>query len=184
MPRNDPSPRPAFTPPEQIELLVLDVDGVLTDGRINIASDGTEFKSFDVTDGAGIKYWMHAGRQVVIISGRACASVTLRAAELGITSVRQNMKDKLPAYLSVLEELNVPAQRTAVMGDDLPDLPLMRRCGFPIAPANGCEEARQAAALVTGRGGGAGAVREAVEYLLKASGAWEQILRRYYEDKK
>jgi 3-deoxy-D-manno-octulosonate 8-phosphate phosphatase (KDO 8-P phosphatase) len=160
------------------------VDGVLTDGRINIASDGTQFKSYDVTDGAGIKYWMRAGRKVAIISGRACASVVLRAAELGVTSVRQNVKEKLPAYLSVLEELNVPPEKAAVMGDDLPDLPLMSHCGFPIAPANGCQEVKEAAALVTGRSGGAGAVREAVEFLLKPGGHWQRLLRRYYEDKR
>lgn len=181
MARNDAKAPGRFTPAEQIELLVLDVDGVLTDGRIHIDSDGGQFKSYDVADGAGLKYWMRAGRQVAIISGRSCTSVVLRAAELGVTAVRQNCKDKLPAFESVLQELGIEASHTAVMGDDLPDLPLMLRCGYPIAPANGCQEVQAAAALVTGHSGGRGAVREAVEHLLRQAGQWDLLLRRYYE---
>jgi len=163
-----------------IKLLVLDVDGVLTDGRINIDSDGRQFKSFDVRDGAGIKYWQRTGRQVAMLSGRSCPSVTFRAAELGVSVVRQNFKDKLPAYESILAELKCRPGQVAVMGDDLPDLPLMLRCGFAIAPADAAPEVKAAAALVTARPGGQGAVREAVEHILRATGQWAGLLERYY----
>ena len=162
---------------EAIGLLVLDVDGVLTNGQISIDSSGRQFKQFDAQDGAGIKYWQRCGKQVAIISGRSCGSVVLRAAELGVTLLRQGQKDKLPAYLAVLAETGLKA----VMGDDLPDLPLMRRCGLAIAPANAVVEVREAAGLLTVAGGGRGAVREAIEFILRRSGHWDNLLKRYYE---
>jgi 3-deoxy-D-manno-octulosonate 8-phosphate phosphatase (KDO 8-P phosphatase) len=168
--------------PADIKLLVLDVDGVLTDGGIYLAADGQETKRFDVQDGAGVKYWQRAGRMVAILSGRSAAATLFRAAELGVEHVRQNAKQKLPVYLELLAALGVSPAETAVMGDDLPDLPLMRHCGFAIAPANAAEEVRAAARLVTLRAGGHGAVREAIEHLLKAAGLWENILQRYRED--
>jgi len=162
-----------------IELLVLDVDGVLTDGRIVLDAEGRELKSFSALDGAGVKYWLRAGRQAALISGRSSPAVVYRAAELGVAVVCQGAKDKLPAYESVLEKLGVTDERTAVMGDDLTDLPLMRRCGFAIAPANAVAEVRAAAAHVTSARGGDGAVREAVEFMLKTDGGWDGIMRRY-----
>ena len=165
-----------------IRLLVLDVDGVLTDGGIFLDADGRELKRFDVHDGAGIKYWQRTGRQVAVISGRQAAATLFRAVELGVTAVRQNAKDKLPALESVLEELKLTMAQTAVMGDDLPDLPLMLRCALPIAPANAVEEVRAAARLVTRRSGGAGAVREAVEAVLRQTGDWDALLQRYRKD--
>ena len=162
-----------------IELLVLDVDGVLTDGRIVLDAQGREQKRFNVADGAGIKYWQRAGKRVAIISGRASPAVVHRAAELGVTLLRQNAKRKLPAYESVVAELGLTDAQVAVMGDDLPDLPLMARCGFAVAPANAVEEVAAAADLVTRRSGGDGAVREAIEALLKRSGLWDEILKRY-----
>ena len=173
-----PEAQPAADP-AAVELLVLDVDGVLTDGRVVLDADGRELKNFSVLDGAGIKYWRRAGGQVALISGRGSPAVTARAAELGITVVIQNAKRKLPAYESVLERLSLTPARTAVMGDDLPDLPLMWRCGFAIAPANAVEAVRAAAAYVTNARGGEGAVREAVEHLLKRAGKWKDIMARY-----
>lgn len=166
-----------------IELLVLDVDGVLTDGRIVIDSDGRELKSFHAADGAGIKYFQRVGKHVAFISGRNSPAVTARAAELGVAIVHQNAKDKLPVYRQVLGELGLDEARAAVMGDDLTDLPLMRRCGLAIAPANAAAEVRAAAAMVTGACGGQGAVREAVEVILRAAGLWDQILHRYVKEK-
>jgi 3-deoxy-D-manno-octulosonate 8-phosphate phosphatase (KDO 8-P phosphatase) len=163
----------------RVELLVLDVDGVLTDGRIAIDGEGRELKSFHAADGAGIKYFQRVGKRVAFISGRSSPAVTARAAELGVTIVHQDAKDKLPVYLRVLEELALDEAQAAVMGDDLMDLPLMRRCGLAIAPANAAAEVRAAAAMVTGASGGAGAVREAVEAILRAGGLWDQILQRY-----
>lgn len=160
-------------------MLILDVDGVLTDGRIILDADGREMKCFDVLDGAGIKYFQRVGKHIAIITGRESPVVAHRAVELGVRIVRQGAKDKLPAYESVLSELKMTDEQTAVMGDDLPDLPMMLRCGFAIAPANAVREVRRAAALVTDNSGGAGAVRHAIEYMLKQMGLWDQILQRY-----
>ncbi len=165
--------------PTKIELLVLDVDGVLTDGRIILDADGREMKCFHVLDGAGMKYWQRVGKQIAIITGRESPAVAHRATELGVKTVRQGAKDKLPAYESILSELKLTDKQTAVMGDDLPDLPMMKRCGFAIAPANAVPEVRQAAAMVTENSGGHGAVRQAIEYILKKMGLWNQILQRY-----
>ncbi len=168
--------------PKDIELLILDVDGVLTDGRIILDADGREMKQFNALDGAGIKYWQRVGKRIAIITGRESPAVAHRAAELGVKIVIQGAKDKLPAYESVLAELKLTDEQTAVMGDDLPDLPMMRRCGFPIAPVNAVQEVRQVAAIVTDSPGGEGAVRQAIEYILKSTGQWDQILNRYYHE--
>ena len=165
-----------------VELLVLDVDGVLTDGGIMLDADGREIKRFSALDGAGLKYWQRAGRQVAIISGRDSPAVAARAAELGVAAVCQNAKQKLPAYEAVLARLGMTDARTAVMGDDLPDLPLLRRAGFALAPANAVEDVRAAADYVTAARGGEGAVREAVEMLLKQAGRWDDIMARYRQE--
>ncbi len=168
--------------PDNIELLILDVDGVLTDGRIILDADGREAKCFCVLDGAGMKYFQRVGKRIAIITGRESPAVAHRAAELGVKIVIQGAKDKLPAYESVLTELKLTDEQTAVMGDDLPDLPMMRRCGFAIAPANAVEEVRRIAAVVTEKSGGQGAVRQAIEYILKHTGQWDSILQRYRQE--
>ena len=163
----------------RLELLVLDVDGVLTDGQIMLTGSGDEVKSFDGKDGAGMKYWKRAGGRLAIITGRGSAAVTRRAQELDVDAVRLNAKVKLPAYEEVLAELGVPADRTVVMGDDLPDLPLLRRCAFSAAPADAVEEVRAAVDYVAAAPGGRGCVREVIERVLKQAGTWERILARY-----
>ena len=168
--------------PADIELLVLDVDGVLTDGRVVLDADGREIKRFSVRDGAGLKYWQRAGGQVAILSGRSSPAVVARAVELGITNVVQNAKQKLPAYEALLERLGMTDARTAVMGDDLPDLPLLRRAGYALAPADAVEDVRAAADYVTAAAGGEGAVREAIEMLLKQAGRWDDIMARYRQE--
>ncbi len=169
--------------PADIELLVLDVDGVLTDGGIFLDSAGRELKRFCVADGTGIKYWQRVGRRVALISGRSSPAVVHRAAELGVTMLRLGAKRKLPAYESVLAEAGVAEAKVAVMGDDLPDLPLLARCGFAMAPADAVAEVRAAADLVTRRPGGGGAVREAIEVLLKRAGLWQRVLQRYRQER-
>jgi len=166
----------------KIELLVLDVDGVLTDGRVTLTGDGDEVKSFHVRDGAGMKYWKRAGGKLAIITGRGSPAVTRRAKELDVDVVRMSAKVKLPVLVEILDELGVPADRTAVMGDDLTDIPLMRHCGFSIAVADAVEEVRQRVDHVTETPGGHGAVREVIEMILKGSGRWDQIMARYLED--
>lgn len=162
-----------------IELLVLDVDGVLTDGRITLTPSGEEIKSFHVRDGTGMKYWKRAGRKLAFLSGRGGEATRRRAEELGIDIVRLNCKDKLPAYEGILQQLGLDAARSAVVGDDLTDLPVLRRCGFAVAVADAAEETRAAADYVTVKPGGAGCVREVVELLLRKAGLWDQTLQRY-----
>ncbi len=163
----------------EIELLVLDVDGVLTDGRIMFSPEGREFKVFHVRDGAGMKYWKRVGGKLAIISGRGSRAVTHRAKELHVDAVRLNVKDKLPVFREVLEELGVAPDRTAVIGDDLTDLPLMRCCGFPVAVADATSALLDEVAYVTGLPGGMGCVRETIEYILKRAGKWDRIMQRY-----
>jgi 3-deoxy-D-manno-octulosonate 8-phosphate phosphatase (KDO 8-P phosphatase) len=163
----------------RIKLLVLDVDGVLSDGQILLGPDGQEIKAFHVRDGTGMKYWKRAGNLLAIISGRSSPAVLHRARELDVDVVKQGAKDKLPAYRAALEELGVSEAQTAVVGDDLPDLPLLAHCALPVAVADAAEEVRAAAAVVTKSPGGAGAVREIVEMILKQAGTWETILARY-----
>jgi 3-deoxy-D-manno-octulosonate 8-phosphate phosphatase (KDO 8-P phosphatase) len=166
-----------------IRLLVLDVDGVLTDGRIILTPDGQEIKAFHVRDGAGMKYWKREGGKLAVITGRGSPTVLRRAEELGVDAVRLEARDKLPAYESVLAELGLTPQQTAVMGDDLPDLPLMRRCALPVAVADAVEEVKRAAGYVTRLSGGAGAVREVIEVILRQTGAWDAVMARYIPPK-
>ncbi len=165
-----------------IDLLVLDVDGVLTDGRIVLTPAGEEIKSFHVRDGSAMKWWGRVGKKLALITGRGSKAVEIRASDLGVDAYRLNAKDKLPAYKEVLAELGVPPERTAVVGDDLPDLPLLRRCAFPVAVADAVEEVRLQAAYITRANGGEGAVREVIELILKKAGLWEHILSRYIDD--
>jgi 3-deoxy-D-manno-octulosonate 8-phosphate phosphatase (KDO 8-P phosphatase) len=163
------------TPPARaarIRLLVLDVDGVLTDGSLEYGAAGEETKRFFVQDGFALVAARRAGLVVGIISGRASAAVTRRLSELGVSEVHQGVEDKLAALESLLDRLKVQAVEVAVMGDDLPDLPLMKRAGLALAPADAAPEVRRAAGWVSRRKGGCGAVRDAVEMLLKARKAW------------
>ena len=165
--------------PENIRLLILDVDGVLTDGSLHFGSDGTEYKAFNARDGAAIRWWLRLGRQMAWITGRESQAVTNRAENLGVKRVYQLVLKKLPVYESLLKELDIPAENTAYIGDDLMDLPIMTRCGFAVAVADAAEEVRAAADLVTELPGGRGAVAEAVRFLLKTSGDWEKVMARY-----
>ena len=159
----------------RVELLLLDVDGVLTDGSIVYADDGTELKRFHVRDGSGLKLWRLAGKRAAIVSGRKSAAVERRAAELGIAPVLQGRDDKLAAFAEVLAATGLTAEQVCAVGDDLPDLPVLRRAGVAVAVADACPEVRAAADSVTMTPGGRGAVREAVEWLLKLRGEWDRV---------
>ena len=163
----------------KIELLLLDVDGVLTDGGILYTDDGAEIKRFHVRDGSGLKLWHLAGKRSAIVSGRKSRAVDRRAAELGIGPVLQGQSDKLPAFGVVLTETGLRAEQVCAIGDDLPDLPVLRRAGLAVAVADAAAEVRAAADYVTAVPGGSGAVRDAIEWLLQAQGAWEKLLGRY-----
>ena len=157
-----------------VKLVILDVDGVMTDGSIRLDDNAVETKRFHVRDGTGIKIWMRLGYQVAIITGREGNVVPLRARELGIAHVVQGSRDKAASLDEILRKLSLTAAQAAVLADDLPDLPMMRRAGYAMAVADAVEEVKAAAAFVTTRPGGHGAVREAVEHLLKARGRWQE----------
>jgi 3-deoxy-D-manno-octulosonate 8-phosphate phosphatase (KDO 8-P phosphatase) len=162
-----------------IELLVLDVDGVLTDGGLIIHSDGSESKRFHTLDGHGIRLWQRAGGKVALISGRISEPVNRRAQELEIAHVLQDCHRKLPALEQLLRETGLKAENAAYVGDDLMDLPPIRHVGFGVAVANAVDEIKAHADYVTTREGGYGAVREVVEYILKNSGRWDGLMSRY-----
>lgn len=156
----------------RIRLLVLDVDGVLTDGGLLYGPSGEETKRFHVHDGLALVAARKAGLLVAVLSSRASAAVTRRMAELGVTEVHQGVSDKEPVLRSLCERLGVRHTEVAMMGDDLPDLSAMARAGMALAPANAVAEVKRVADWVARRRGGDGAVREAVEMLLKARRAW------------
>ena len=163
----------------QVKLLLLDVDGVLTDGGVIWNNEGIEQKTFHIRDGLGIRLWQRAGGRTGIVTGRASRVVQLRAEELGIGIVRQGVDDKLETTAAILAECGMTWEQAAFVGDDLPDLAVMMRCGVGVAVANACPEVVEAAAIVTRQPGGQGAVREVIEQMLKARGSWEAIVRRY-----
>lgn len=162
-----------------IQLLVLDVDGVLTDGRLIIHADGSESKFFNTLDGHGIRMWGRAGLKTALLSGRVSESVERRSEQLEIDYCIQNAHDKMPVLYKLFEQSGLSAEQTAYIGDDLPDLPLIKYVGFGVAVANAVDEVKQSADYVTKRTGGSGAVREVIELILKSSGRWNSLVERY-----
>ena len=156
----------------RVRLLVLDVDGVLTDGGLWYSAAGEELKRFDVRDGLGLVVAQRAGLGLAVISGRKSAAAARRLAELGVAEVHLGVEDKGAALAALLDRLGLPAGAAAAMGDDLNDLPLFARVGLALAPRDAAAEVRRKAHWVARRRGGQGAVREAVEWLLRARGAW------------
>lgn len=163
-----------------IRLLLLDVDGVMTDGRIIFDSNGVESKFFNVKDGHGIKMVQRAGIEVGIISGRGSVVVSNRAAELGISLVYQKALDKLTPYQEILERTELTDAQVAFMGDDVIDIPVLRRVGFAVAPADAVDEVFPHVHFTTRNRGGWGAVREVCDLLLRGQGKWDEITARYF----
>lgn len=163
----------------EIKLLVLDVDGVLTDGGIIVHSDGTESKRFHVMDGHRVTMWQRAGGIAAILSGRETAATQIRAEQIGITHVMQGCKQKLPAFEELLQKTGISPEQTACIGDDVMDIPLIRRAGFGAAVANASPELKAYADYVSDKRGGEGAVAEIIEYLLKQSHRWDTAMERY-----
>jgi 3-deoxy-D-manno-octulosonate 8-phosphate phosphatase (KDO 8-P phosphatase) len=159
-----------------IELLVLDVDGVLTDGAIIINDLGVESKHFHVKDGAGIALWRKAGKKVAILSGRRAACVDVRAAELGITPVIQGAADKKPPIVGLITQFGLDSRQVCAMGDDLADLRMFGVAGLTACPADAAAEVIESADLVTQRPGGLGAVRELIELILRHQGIWDGLV--------
>ncbi len=164
---------------KHIRLLLLDVDGVMTDGGIIYDASGLETKRFNVKDGHGIKMLQRHGVEVGIITGRTSIVVDNRAKELGISIVYQGALKKLESYLDVKAKTGLEDYEIAYMGDDVIDVPVLRRVGFSAAPADALFEARSVVDYVASCAGGCGAVREVCDHILKARGAWEDIAARY-----
>jgi 3-deoxy-D-manno-octulosonate 8-phosphate phosphatase (KDO 8-P phosphatase) len=164
---------------QPIELLLSDVDGVLTDGGVIFNNQGIEIKEFHIRDGLGIKLWQRVGHRFGIVTGRASHIVKLRAAELSIDLVRQGVEDKWTVVQEMLAELKLAPEQVAFVGDDLPDLPVMGRVGLGVAVADAVEELHRAAHYTTRLSGGRGAVRETIEVILKTQGRWPALLQRY-----
>ena len=162
-----------------IQLLAMDVDGVLTDGTLMLNADGSESKLFNSLDGHGIRMWQRAGLKVALVSGRKSPPTKLRAAQLDIEYVFEDCHYKLPAVEKLLAKIGISPDSVAYIGDDLPDLPVIRYVGFGVAVANAVDEVKQYADYVTACPGGKGAVREVIEHILKSSGRWQQLMKRY-----
>lgn len=165
---------------KKIRLLLLDVDGVMTDGRITYNDRGVETKSFDVKDGHGLKMLQRAGVQIGIITGRQSEVVAFRAAELAIDILYQGAKDKLIPYQEILLRHGFAEEEIAYMGDDVIDIPILRRVGFAATVADAVDDVKPYAHYITRRDGGRGAVREVCDLLLKESGRWETTADRYF----
>jgi len=163
----------------RIKLLLMDCDGVLTDGRVWVFESGEEQKGFHTRDGLGIDLWHRAGLKSGIISGRNSSAVESRARSLGMSFIRQGCEDKRNAFAETLAQAKVTNAEVAFIGDDLNDIPLMMQSGFGIAVADAAFEAREQAQYVTEARGGFGAVRETVELILKAQGRWDELVKRY-----
>lgn len=164
---------------ESIRAVICDVDGVLTDGTIVLGNDGLELKRFHAWDGAGIRLLQRGGIEVALLTGRESDVVARRAAELDIAHVRQGARRKEPAFDELLAELGVADAEACYIGDDLVDVPVLRRAGFAVAVADARPEVRGVADWVTEAPGGRGAVRELAEHLLKAQGKWADVVSRY-----
>lgn len=164
---------------EPIELIVTDVDGVLTDGSIAFDNEAIESKTFHIRDGQGIKLWKRAGGRMAWVTGRNSHIVNVRATELGVEIVRQGTEQKLAALKEILATLNLQPEQACYIGDDLPDLAAVRHAGLGVAVADACAELRQAAQFTTTLPGGRGAVRETVELILRSQRRWDDVIRGY-----
>jgi YrbI family 3-deoxy-D-manno-octulosonate 8-phosphate phosphatase len=164
---------------QSIQLILSDVDGVLTDGNITYTNQGIEIKSFHVRDGVGIKLWQRTGHKFGIITARSSHIVKLRFAELGVDIVRQGSTDKLPVAMQIIDELKLKPANVCYIGDDLTDLRLMNQVGLAASVADGASDTRAAAHLVTRAAGGKGAIRELIEIILKSQNRWNEVLQGY-----
>ncbi|MBW2148305.1 MAG: HAD hydrolase family protein [Deltaproteobacteria bacterium] len=162
-----------------VQLVVLDVDGVLTDGALIYGDKGEELKIFNVHDGTGLVLLLQAGVKVIWITGRESAAVAVRGKELGVNAVFQGVRDKLTLFLNILKERGLKKEQAACMGDDIHDLLLLSHAGLAVAPSNAQPALKSMAHYVTSSQGGRGAVRELCDLILQAHGKWDRILERF-----
>lgn len=170
---------PAAADAHKVRLLVLDADGTLTDGGIFVDAHGVESKRFSVRDGFAVRCWLRSGRELAVITGRGEMALRHRLTDLGVRHLVSASGPKGPVIEALLSNLGVPAAEAAAMGDDLPDLPMLHRVGYPMAVGDAVPEVRAAAAWTAAAHGGHGAVREAVEHLLRAAGAWQAVVESF-----
>jgi 3-deoxy-D-manno-octulosonate 8-phosphate phosphatase (KDO 8-P phosphatase) len=166
----------------KIKLLLFDVDGVLTDGKILLHADGSESKQFDIKDGTGMIWAQRAGLTVGLLSARTSAATGQRAAQLGITLVHQGVASKLESYEQIVDSLLLDDEQVAYMGDDILDLPVLVRVGLSTAPADAVEDVRARVHWVSSARGGQGAARDLIEVILRAQGRWDALLAEYVEE--
>jgi 3-deoxy-D-manno-octulosonate 8-phosphate phosphatase (KDO 8-P phosphatase) len=166
----------------RIRLILFDVDGVLTDGRVTIHGDGSESKTFGIRDGIAMVWAQRSGIRVGFLSARMSSTTPVRAAQLNITLVYQGVLDKLSSYEQILDELHVSDDDVAYMGDDVVDLAVLTRAGLSAAPADAVEEVRSRVDWVSGFAGGAGAARELIELVLRAQNLWDGVVNAYLNE--
>jgi 3-deoxy-D-manno-octulosonate 8-phosphate phosphatase (KDO 8-P phosphatase) len=166
---------------QKIKLLILDVDGVLTDGRLFFDLEGIEYKGFHVRDGLGIKLLQKIGVEVAVISGRSSKMVSLRMKSLGLEHIYLGYENKITAFEQILEKIDIEPEQIAHVGDDLPDLPIMQRAGFAIAVNDAHFAVKQKADWSTDLPGGYGAVREVCDFIIHAQGRFDDILSFYWQ---
>lgn len=163
----------------KVRLFIFDVDGVLTDGSLTYGAEGEMVKTFNVHDGLGIKLLQEAGIKTAIISARRTPIVLARAKDLGIEYVHQGGHDKLTPFKAMLEQLGITEEEVAFIGDDVVDLPILTRAGFAVSVPNGRPEVHARAHYITEAAGGRGAVREACEFVLRATGNYERVMAQF-----
>jgi 3-deoxy-D-manno-octulosonate 8-phosphate phosphatase (KDO 8-P phosphatase) len=168
----------------RIRLVLFDVDGVLTDGKILLHADGTESKQFDIKDGTAIVWAQRCDLQVGLLSARTSAATAQRAAQLGITLVNQGVSSKLDTYETIVRDLRIDDDAVAYMGDDVLDLPVLGRVGLSAAPADAVNEVRSRVHWVSRANGGDGAARELIEMLLRERGAWDGLMAAYLAEER
>jgi len=162
-----------------IRLLLFDVDGVMTDGSVNVDANGLDIQRFHIRDGAALVWAERAGLMTGVLSGRVSAATTARAKDLNMTVIALGVSDKRDAFAEILQQHSLAAEEVAYMGDDLIDLPVMRAAGLSAAPADAAAEVAGIAHFVSWHPGGSGAVREFIEAVLKARGQWDDVLARF-----
>lgn len=164
---------------KKIKVIIFDVDGVLTDGKIIIGSDKTEYKNFNVKDGTGVTLGHYAGLKFAIISGRYSKVISIRAKELGINHVFQNVVEKITSYENLKRKLKLKDDEICFIGDEIIDIPIMEKCGFSAAPSDCVKEVKKIVHYTCKNKGGEGCVREVIEMTIKAQGQWERTLSKY-----
>ncbi len=169
----------ALSSPADIQLLILDADGVLTDGGIYVDDAGCESKRFNVRDGFAIRAWLQAKKEIAVITGRGGMALRHRLDGLGVKNLISASGPKKKVLEELLKNLNISASHTAALGDDLPDVPMLKMVGYPMAVADAVDEVKAAAKWHSTKNGGHGAVREAVEFLLKSSGNWDSAVEAW-----